>query len=138
MSLVVTVDCGITAILEAEYAASLGIDVVITDHHECKEVLPKAVAIVDPKRRDCTYPNKNLAGVGVAFKLVCALGGKERFSEIFSRYIELVAMGTVADVMTLSGENRTFVAAGLAALAGTKPPGTAPAFAGDGARQKEN
>ncbi len=123
VTLVVTVDCGITAIVEAEHAASLGIDVVITDHHECKEVLPEAVAIVDPKRRDCTYPNKNLAGVGVAFKLVCALAGRERFSEIFNRYIELVAMGTVADVMTLSGENRTFVAAGLAALAKTKRPG---------------
>ena len=68
--LIVTVDCGITAVEEVEYAKELGIDLVITDHHECKEELPAAVAVVDPHRKDCPYPFKDLAGVGVALKLV--------------------------------------------------------------------
>ena len=77
--LIVTVDCGITAVEEVEYAKELGIDLVITDHHECKEELPAAVAVVDPHRKDCPYPFKDLAGVGVALKLVMALGGEKRY-----------------------------------------------------------
>ncbi len=76
--LLVTVDCGITGVEEVDYANSLGLDVVITDHHECKDTLPRAVAVVDPHRADCPYPFKHLAGCGVALKLVLALGGPDR------------------------------------------------------------
>ena len=114
--LIVTVDCGITAVEEVEYAKELGIDLVITDHHECKEELPAAVAVVDPHRPDCGYPFKHLAGCGVALKLVLALGGPDREEALFSRYCTLAAIGTVADVMQMSGENRTIVSRGLAAI----------------------
>ncbi|MFR6394194.1 MAG: single-stranded-DNA-specific exonuclease RecJ [Oscillospiraceae bacterium] len=77
VDLVVSVDCGITGVEEVDYAASLGMDVVVTDHHECKEELPRAAAVVDPHRPDCPYPFKHLAGCGVALKLVLALGGEE-------------------------------------------------------------
>ena len=77
-TLMITVDCGITGNEEVDFAASIGLDVVITDHHECKEELPRALAVVDPHRSDCPYPFKHLAGVGVALKLVLALGGESR------------------------------------------------------------
>ena len=114
--LLVTVDCGITGVEEVDYANSIGLDVVITDHHECREVLPRAAAVVDPHRPDCTYPFKHLAGCGVALKLVLALGGPDREGSLFARYCTLAAIGTVADVMQMSGENRTIVSQGLAAL----------------------
>ena len=114
--LLVTVDCGITGVEEVDYANSIGLDVVITDHHECREVLPRAAAVVDPHRPDCTYPFKHLAGCGVALKLVLALGGPDREESLFARYCTLAAIGTVADVMQMSGENRTIVSQGLAAL----------------------
>ena len=114
--LLVTVDCGITGVEEVDYANSLGLDVVITDHHECREVLPRAVAVVDPHRADCAYPFKHLAGCGVALKLVLALGGPDREEPLFARYCTLAAIGTVADVMQMSGENRTIVSRGLATL----------------------
>ena len=115
-TLMVTVDCGITGNDEVEYAASLGMDVVVTDHHECKEDLPHAVAVVDPHRPDCPYPFKHLAGVGVALKLVLALGGESREDALFARYCTLAAIGTIADVMRMEGENRTIVYCGLEAL----------------------
>ena len=114
--LLITVDCGITGVEEVDFANSLGMDVVITDHHECKEVLPAAAAVVDPHRPDCPYPFKHLAGCGVALKLVLALGGPDREEALFARYCTLAAVGTVADVMQMSGENRTIVARGLAAI----------------------
>ncbi len=114
--LLVTVDCGITGVEEVDYANSLGMDVVITDHHECREVLPRAAAVVDPHRADCGYPFKHLAGCGVALKLVLALGGPDREESLFARYCTLAAIGTVADVMQMSGENRTIVSRGLATL----------------------
>ncbi len=113
VKLLVTVDCGITGVEEVDYAASLGMDVVITDHHECKDVLPAACAVVDPHRSDCPYPFKHLAGCGVALKLVLALAGPDREEAVFSRYCTLAAIGTVADVMQMSGENRTIVSRGL-------------------------
>lgn len=116
VSLIVTVDCGITAVEETELARSLGVDVVITDHHECKETLPDAVAVVDPHRPDCSYPFKHLAGCGVALKLVLALAGPDREEALVSRYCTLAAVGTVADVMQMSGENRTLVSRGLASI----------------------
>ena len=114
--LLVTVDCGITGMEEVAYANSLGMDVVVTDHHECKEELPPACAVVDPHRPDCGYPFKHLAGCGVALKLVLALGGESREEALLSRYCTLAAIGTVADVMQMSGENRTIVSRGLASI----------------------
>ena len=119
VSLIVTVDCGITADHEAALCRSLGIDLVITDHHECKDALPEALAVVDPHRRDCTYPHGHLAGVGVAFKLAAAVDGDQE--AVLRRYCDLVCLGTVADVMPLQGENRTMVALGLDKL--TRFPG---------------
>ena len=115
-TLMVTVDCGITGNEEVDFANSLGMDVVITDHHECKENLPAAVAVVDPHRADCPYPFKHLAGVGVALMLVLALGGESREDALFARYCTLAAIGTIADVMRMEGENRTIVSCGLEAL----------------------
>ena len=114
--LLVTVDCGITGVEEVAYANSLGMDVVVTDHHECKEELPPACAVVDPHRPGCGYPFKHLAGCGVALKLVLALGGESREEALLSRYCTLAAIGTVADVMQMSGENRTIVSRGLASI----------------------
>ena len=112
VTLIVTVDCGITGVEETAYAASLGVDLVITDHHECKEQLPDACAVVDPHRPDCPYPFKHLAGVGVALGLVLALG-EGREDALFARYCTLAAIGTIADVMRMEGENRTIVQCGL-------------------------
>lgn len=123
VKLIITVDCGITAVEEAKLCASLGIDLVITDHHECKDVLPAAIAVVDPHRPDCSYPHKNLSGVGVAFKLACALSGSQE--EVLEEYADMVCLGTVADVMLLQGENRVFVSRGLQSLRNTKRPGIA-------------
>ena len=115
VTLVITVDCGITGVEEALFAREIGVDLVITDHHECKDVLPEAAAVVDPRRSDCPYPFKHLAGVGVALKLVLALGaGREE--ALFARYCTLAAIGTVADVMEMSGENRVIVYRGLEAI----------------------
>lgn len=123
VGLIVTVDCGITAVEEAAYAASLGMDVIITDHHECKDGLPRAVAVVDPHRKDCAYPFHCLAGVGVALKLALALTPEGEREAVLNEYADLAAVGTVADVMQLTGENRAIVRRGLNALAHTKRPG---------------
>lgn len=123
VKLIVTVDCGITAVNEAELCKQLGIDLVITDHHECKQTLPAAVAVVDPHRCDGGYPHKNLSGVGMAFKLASALCGSQE--TVLEEYADMVCLGTVADVMPLQGENRVFVARGLESLAHTKRPGIA-------------
>ncbi len=116
VSLIITVDCGITAVEEVALAASLGMDVVITDHHECKEILPAAVAVVNPHRPGCPYPFKGLAGVGVALKLALALTPPEERRQVLTTYVDLAAIGTVADVMELTDENRTIVALGLMVL----------------------
>ena len=130
VKLIITVDCGITAVAEAELCRNLGIDLVITDHHECKEVLPYAAAVVDPHRPDGGYPHKNLSGVGVAFKLAAALAGDQ--DEVLAEYADMVCLGTVADVMTLQGENRVFVSQGLNSLRNTKRPGIAALMAESG------
>ncbi len=116
--LIVTVDCGITNLEETRYARELGMDVIITDHHECKPELPHAAAVVNPHQPGCPYPFKHLAGVGVALKVAMALTGRGR--ETLWRYVDLAAIGTVADVMELTGENRAIVALGLQALSHTK------------------
>ena len=121
VQLIVTVDCGITAVEEAALCRQLGIDLVITDHHECKDALPEAIAVVNPHRPNSGYPHLNLSGVGVAFKLACALSGDA--DGILQEYADMVCLGTVADVMPLVGENRVFVARGLDSLRHTHRPG---------------
>ncbi|MBP1577370.1 MAG: single-stranded-DNA-specific exonuclease RecJ [Oscillospiraceae bacterium] len=110
--LIITVDNGVSAIEEIEYANSLGMRVVVTDHHQPKDILPDAAAVVNPHRSDCPYPFKDLAGVGVAFKLLCAMEG-ENGEELLEQYGDLLAIGTVADIVSLTGENRCFVKRGL-------------------------
>jgi single-stranded-DNA-specific exonuclease len=130
--LIITVDTGITALEETEYIKSLGVDIVITDHHHCRPTLPAATAVVNPQREDCTYPFKELSGVGVAFKLLCAVelmkknGGKYSLAiikDMCKRYIDIVTIGTIADVMPLVDENRIIVYMGLALLENTKKIG---------------
>ena len=124
VALIITVDCGITAREEALYAASLGMDMIITDHHECGDApLPEAVAVVDCKRPDESYPNRALAGVGVALKLVCACEGRD--GGMVERYCDLAAIGTIADVMPLVGENRYLVRRGLEKIRRDPRPGIA-------------
>ena len=114
VNLIITVDCGITASVEAKLCRELGIDLIITDHHECKQELPDACAVINPHRPDRTYPHTDLCGVGVAFKLAAALEGDQE--AVLNAYSDLVCLGVIADVMNLRGENRTFVARGLEAL----------------------
>ncbi|MBQ3261970.1 MAG: single-stranded-DNA-specific exonuclease RecJ [Oscillospiraceae bacterium] len=136
VKLIITVDCGITAIDEAAIARSLGVDMVITDHHECGgQSIPAACAVVDPKQPDCSYPNPGLAGVGVAFKLVCALEGSHK--NVLPTYGDLAAIGTVADVMPLTGENRFLVSYGLALLQRDPRPGLRALLTECGALEKE-
>lgn len=110
--LIITVDNGISAIDEIDYANELGIDVIVTDHHIPGEVLPNAVAVIDPHRKDCKSKFKDFAGVGVAFKLVSAIEGGEP-DELLLHFADFVAIGTVADVVALTGENRKLVKQGL-------------------------
>ena len=124
VTLVITVDCGITAVEEAAHAREIGVDMVITDHHECRpDALPDAVAVVDCKQEGDAYPNKSLAGVGVALKLVCACEGES--DTVLERYADLAAIGTVADVMPLTEENRYLVRLGLEQIARKPRPGLA-------------
>lgn len=133
VSLMITVDTGITAIDEIAYAASLGIETVVTDHHECRDVLPDAIAVVNPHRPDDDYPFGELAGVGVVFKLICAYemaecrknGHSEKVGvgRVCREYADLVAIGTIADVMPIIDENRLIVMLGLSMLENTERPG---------------
>ena len=134
VKLIVTVDCGITAIAEAQLCKQLGMDLVITDHHECKPQLPEAAAVVDPHRPDGGYPHKNLSGVGVAFKLAAALSGDQ--DRVLQEYADMVCMGTVADVMLLQGENRVFVSRGLESIRHTRRPGLAALMRESGCAQE--
>ena len=124
VALVVTVDCGISGASEIEAAREWGLDVIITDHHEPPEYLPAAMAVLDPKRPDCAYPFKELAGVGVALKLIQGIyeqvGLEQREWE---EYLDLVCLGTVADIVPLQGENRILVKHGLNKIARTERPG---------------
>ena len=123
VKLIITVDTGITAVEEIAYAESLGIDTVVTDHHECLAELPRACAVVNPHRADDAYPFLGLAGVGVAFKLVCAMemqkceregtSALEGVLRLCNDYADLVAVGTIADVMPVTDENRLFIAKGI-------------------------
>lgn len=107
--LVITVDTGIAANKQAKYAKEIQLDLIITDHHECQDELPEAIAVIDPKRNDCRYPFKMLAGVGVTFKLVHALAIKYNNLDNIWKYLELTAIGTIADIVPLVDENRIIV-----------------------------
>ncbi|WP_410514364.1 single-stranded-DNA-specific exonuclease RecJ [Paenibacillus sp. BR2-3] len=119
VSLLITVDTGISAFTQITYANELGIDVIVTDHHEPPEILPPAFALINPKLPDCPYPFKGLAGVGVAYKLAQALLG----TDIPPEWSEIVAIGTIADLMPLLGENRALVRSGLASMRASEFPG---------------
>ncbi|ADL08121.1 single-stranded-DNA-specific exonuclease RecJ [Thermosediminibacter oceani] len=120
-TLIITVDNGIASHDEVRYAKELGVDVIITDHHEPHEVVPDAAAVINPKQKDCPYPFKNLAGVGVAFKFIQALAGSD--DEILLKYLDLAALGTIADMVPLVDENRIIAKHGLNALKNTDKPG---------------
>lgn len=122
-TLVITVDTGITAVEEAEYAKTIGLDFVITDHHECKDVIPSVYAAIDPKRKDCPYPFKSLAGVGVVFKLIQALDKDNSPENLMDEYADLMCLGTVADISPLIDENRVIVIEGLKRFNTTKNVG---------------
>ncbi len=132
VKVVLTVDCGIRSVAEVEYGNNLGLDLIITDHHHVGEHIPPALAVINPKQKDCPYPFKELAGVGLAFKLAQAL---VRTPALRSRvkqanlqadlFLDLVALGTVADLAPLVGENRKLVQQGLAALNRSLRPGLA-------------
>lgn len=122
-SLIITVDTGITAVEECEYATEIGLDVIVTDHHECKERIPDVYAAIDPKRKDCKYPFKSLAGVGVVFKLIQALDKNSSLFELMEDYADLMCLGTVADISPLVDENRVIVTEGLKRFKRTKNVG---------------
>ncbi len=130
VSLIITVDTGITATDEVAYAKTLGIDTVVTDHHECRVALPEAEAVIDPHRPDCPYPFKDLAGVGVVFKLICAYeeyttsdSKRECVARLCQEYADLVAIGTIADVMPIREENKLIVGYGLRRMEKYRRPG---------------
>jgi single-stranded-DNA-specific exonuclease len=114
--LIVSVDCGIRAAEAARRARELGVDLIITDHHEPDGTLPDALAVINPKRADCSYPDKHLAGVGVALKLVQALCDRAGKNKWLPAFVKIAAIGTLADVVPLVGENRVIASHGLASL----------------------
>lgn len=123
-TLMITVDCGISAIEEVKYANNLGLEVIITDHHEPGEKLPEAVAVVDAKRRDNEYPFRNLAGVGVVFKLIQAISKKLELEEKeYLKYLDIVCIGTISDIVPLVDENRVIVKLGLMLVEQTRNVG---------------
>ena len=113
-TLMITVDCGISAIEEVKYANELGIETIVTDHHEPGNELPEAIAVVDAKRKDNQYPFRNLAGVGVVFKLIQAISQKLNLEEKeYLKYLDIVCVGTISDIVPLVDENRVIVKLGL-------------------------
>lgn len=122
--LMITVDCGISGIDEIEYANSLGLETIVTDHHEVGDKLPDAIAVVDAKRKDNQYPCRDLAGVGVVFKLIQALGIKLGLEEKeYLKYLDIVCVGTISDIVPLVGENRVIAKLGLMLVQQTKNMG---------------
>lgn len=131
ISLIVTVDTGVTAVEEVKFGKSLGLSFVVTDHHECKDEIPDCT-VVNPCRHDCDYPYKALAGVGVVFKLICAIEmalenkrdevPTELLSRLFTEYAQIVALGTVADVMPATDENRLIISIGLSMMQKSPDP----------------
>ena len=139
VDLVISVDCGIRSPIEAAHARAIGLDLIITDHHSLGRELPPAVAVINPKRDDSTYPERMLAGVGIAFKLAQAvrLAMPERADWDETNLLDLVSIGTVADLAPLLGENRKLVAEGLAVLNEVRRPGIAALLAVSGLQPKQ-
>ncbi len=124
VNLIITVDCGISGIEEVDYANSLGLEVIVTDHHEVGEVLPNAIAVVDAKRKDSTYPFRELAGVGVGFKLIQAIAQRLELEEKeYLKYLDIVCIGTISDIVPLVDENRVIAKLGLKLVEVTKNVG---------------
>lgn len=122
--LIITVDCGISGTEEVEYAYNLGMEVIVTDHHEPLDELPKALAVIDCKRKDSKYPFNSLAGVGVAFKLIQAIGLELKIDEKeYLKYLDIVAIGTISDIVPLVDENRVIAKLGLKLIEVTRSPG---------------
>ena len=122
--LIITVDCGISGIEEIKYAYSLGMEVIVTDHHEPLDELPEALAIIDCKRKDNIYPNRNLAGVGVCFKIAQAISQRLELPEKeYLKYLDIVCIGTISDIVPLTDENRVIAKLGLKLVEQTKNPG---------------
>jgi single-stranded-DNA-specific exonuclease RecJ len=121
--LVITVDCGITSVDEVGFATDLGLEMIITDHHQCQQHVPAAAAVINPKLEYSNYPFKDLAGVGVAYKLCKALEQRSGLQPVVDSLLDIVAVGTVADIVPLTGENRVLVAHGLRLLQTTQNPG---------------
>lgn len=119
--LIITVDCGITGMAEIEYAYELGMEVIVTDHHEPLDEIPKAVAVIDCKRKDSQYPFKGLAGVGVVFKLTQAISQSLGLEEKeYLKYLDIVCVGTISDIVPLVDENRVISKLGLKLMAQTR------------------
>jgi len=124
VTLIVSVDTGVTAVEEVKFASSLGIDCILTDHHEPGEILPAPVALVNPKQKDCTYSGGELSGVGVAFKLAQAIYERLQQDQIeLEEHLDLVALGTAADIVPLIGENRILTKFGIRQISRTTKPG---------------
>lgn len=121
VNLIITVDCGISGIEEVDYANSLGLKVIVTDHHEVGENLPNAIAVVDAKRKDNTYHFRELAGVGVSFKLIQAISQRLELEEKeYLKYLDIVCIGTISDIVPLVDENRVIAKLGLKLVEVTK------------------
>ena len=112
-------DCGITSIDEIKYLKEKNIDVIVSDHHSCGEKIPEAIAVVNPKRNDCDYPCDHISGVGVVFKIIHGICIKLNLGNEYLEYIDIVALGTVADVVSLVGENRIIVKFGIEKMKNT-------------------
>ncbi len=136
VTVLITVDCGIASVAEAILSRKIGLDMIITDHHECQEEVPKAYAVINPKQPDCQYPFSMLAGVGLAYKLSMALLG-ELIIPIREELLELAAFGTIADIAPLVDENRIIAKHGLAALSQTKSLGMSALIACSDLKGKE-
>jgi len=121
--LIITVDCGITAVDEVEYATSLGVDIIISDHHKPKETIPNAVAVLDPLKPGCNYPYKYLSGAGVAFKLARAVSDRVGRKNNILQYLDLVALAAAADIVPLTDENRILVKRGMEMINENPRPG---------------
>ena len=130
MDLVVTVDCGISNAAEVDAARGFGLDVIVVDHHQPPEELPRAVAVINPHRRDCSFPDKGLCAAGLAFYLIIGLRARLRESGWFAdsgdpdirHYLDIVTLGTIADMVPLRGVNRTLIRRGLAELGSSTRP----------------
>ncbi len=136
--LIISVDCGVTAIEEVDYINKHGAQIVITDHHRCIDILPDAYAVVDTCRPDCNYPYKHLCGAGVAYKIITAICIKKNLGDIYNEYLDLVALGTVADVVPLIGENRIIVKHGLDLMLNTNNLGLKTLIADCDIKNKQN